>query len=105
VRVREKSHQPVRTVDDFFLTQGDAQKENNMDRRKFMKVTGTGALVLVAEPALGYRHGRVQPELMAEHGERYFGMGLKDLGNAIFRAMHDLGTTEAVEAPGGHISP
>jgi arginine decarboxylase len=39
---------------------------------------------------------RVLPELMAEHGERYFGMGLKDLGNAIFRAMHDLGTTEAM---------
>jgi arginine decarboxylase len=39
---------------------------------------------------------RVLPGLMAEHGHRYVGMGLKDLGNAIFKAMHDLGTTEAM---------
>ncbi len=39
---------------------------------------------------------RVLPGLIAEHGDRYQGLGLRDLGEAIFKAMHDLKTTEAM---------
>ncbi|GAB7081085.1 Orn/Lys/Arg family decarboxylase [Megalodesulfovibrio paquesii] len=39
---------------------------------------------------------RALPALMEAHGARYAGMGLKDLGAAIFTAMRTLGTTEAM---------
>ena len=37
---------------------------------------------------------RVLPALMSEHGDRYAGLGLKDLSNAIFTAMRKLSTTD-----------
>lgn len=39
---------------------------------------------------------RVLPDLMKGHEERYRGMGLKDLCNAMFKAMSELGTTKAM---------
>lgn len=39
---------------------------------------------------------RVLPALMAENEERYRGMGLKDLADEMFKAMKELGTTQAM---------